>query len=476
MASHIKVISGPWARIVWEDVLEFHSDLTLSSNSLRALEKQFHTEEFGSTDGWPELLSTYSRLCRFYNAVGFADMIVLAREAIEANPELNLHSLWIIDEFQDFNRAEEHLIQSVTDTALGVLIAGDDEQALYQQLKASHPAIIISYYTGVVYANAMLPYCSRCGYYVCLTASAFIAGGRDAGSIEKIYLPLTDDESAPKVRVIAAAAPTSAVDYVAQFLQENEAALAEHVARMEAGDETDPFLLILTPEKTARFYQTGGAQEQLRQLVAKWAPVAPGHSADYWKVVHYCTAAWSPDDNFTFRKVLDYEGVSVVVVHELLVEALHRDCRLCELQDDAVQNVVRQCDAIAAIIDSANLTATEKITQAAARISFSDQQQVTAELEAEPISLLGRAMEDESEEAIETAGAASAVEMMTLVGSKGLSAHHVIVIGCDNVNFGHTARLTFFVALTRARSSLHLITALKAGGSKDGSPIYPRAT
>lgn len=33
-------------------------------------------------------------------------------------------------------------------TSDGVLIAGDDEQALYQQLKQSLPEIIISYYEG----------------------------------------------------------------------------------------------------------------------------------------------------------------------------------------------------------------------------------------------------------------------------------------------------------------------------------------
>jgi superfamily I DNA/RNA helicase len=58
----------------------------------------------------------------------------------------------------------------------------------------------------------------------------------------------------------------------------------------------------------------------------------------------------------------------------------------------------------------------------------------------------------------------SAVELMTIVGSKGLSADHVIIIGFDNVNMRVT-RNAFFVAKTRARRSLHIITALKAGGA-----------
>ena len=59
----------------------------------------------------------------------------------------------------------------------------------------------------------------------------------------------------------------------------------------------------------------------------------------------------------------------------------------------------------------------------------------------------------------------SAVELMTIVGSKGLSADHVIIIGFDNVNMGWITRNAFYVAMTRARKSLHIITALKAGGA-----------
>jgi superfamily I DNA/RNA helicase len=54
---------------------------------------------------------------------------------------------------------------------------------------------------------------------------------------------------------------------------------------------------------------------------------------------------------------------------------------------------------------------------------------------------------------------------MTIVGAKGLSADHVIIIGFDNVNMAWVTRNAFFVALTRARKSLHLVTALKAVGA-----------
>jgi superfamily I DNA and RNA helicase len=55
---------------------------------------------------------------------------------------------------------------------------------------------------------------------------------------------------------------------------------------------------------------------------------------------------------------------------------------------------------------------------------------------------------------------------LSIIGSKGLSADHVIVIGFDNVNFSYISRNAFYVAMTRARYSLHIVSALKAGGSR----------
>ena len=60
---------------------------------------------------------------------------------------------------------------------------------------------------------------------------------------------------------------------------------------------------------------------------------------------------------------------------------------------------------------------------------------------------------------------------MPITGSKGLSAHHVIVLGCDDVNMTRTSPLTFFVALTRARETLHLVFSAKASGAKSFHPF-----
>ena len=435
--------------------------------SFKRFEEQLHTETLDAAGPWPALLDTYFELSRFYNAVGFGEMIYLAAQAVEQHPELVSHDYWIIDEYQDFNASEDHLIRLVTENAKGVLLAGDDEQALYQELKASLPDIIISYYQSTDFANAMLPYCSRCSYWICLAASAFIATGRPFDAIGKIYLPLVVDEGAPKVRLVATSVPSSAVAYVKAFIDGHADALAAHIAKMEAGEETDPFLLILTPQRGAKFLDFKGADDDLRNWLDQWSAITGGRSRDYRRVSTYYSAHSEASNNFAFRKVLSFEGVSQAAVHPLVETALEQGCRLSEVDSPLVASALEKCDAFAVVVEDDDLTVAEKVGRFAALTTLRDEARLTIELSEHPIQFGPFAIEEEAEEAIETAGAPAAVEMLTIVGSKGLSAKHVIVLGCDDVNLNYTSRLAFFVALTRARESLHLVVCLKASGGTD---------
>jgi superfamily I DNA/RNA helicase len=111
----------------------------------------------------------------------------------------------------------------------------------------------------------------------------------------------------------------------------------------------------------------------------------------------------------------------------------------------------------------------EKAARCAELVEVSDPAQLALELDADP--MLSTSVADEGETPIEKGGGTSAVELLTIVGAKGLSAKHVIVVGRDDVNMAHTTPLAFYVALTRARESLHLITAAKAGGAKAAHPF-----
>jgi len=100
MQRHVQVIAGEWEGVVWDDVLLFRPELSREVFSRSRLVLQFHTEELDDAPDWIFLREVYGTLSQFYNAVGFADMIVLAREAVDEQPQLSEHLLWIVDEYQ----------------------------------------------------------------------------------------------------------------------------------------------------------------------------------------------------------------------------------------------------------------------------------------------------------------------------------------------------------------------------------------
>lgn len=460
---HVKVMPPPrWSEMAWRDVRAFHPKIQ-GEFGIRAMETQFHDDAFSSDPNWRKLLATYDQLRSFYNAVGFADMIVTARAAVEENPDLIEHDFWIFDEFQDFNTAEAHLVAAVTARAAGVVIAGDDEQALYQALKGSHPEIIVAYYEDPQFAKAMLPYCSRCSYYICQAASAFIECHRAEEGIAKVFIPLQKEPDATKVQVVAASVPSTAVDYVRDFLEQHRDEVAAHQAAMDDGSETDPFLLILAQSRALRFFRTKDADQELFALLEEWSAERFEHSDDYWKVVTYCSANWYPDGNFAVRRVLWYEGVSYADVHELIVDSLDRSVPLSEARGAKLAKALDRCKQVAQIVESDELRPQEMASACAEILEISNPDRLATEFAADPIK--SGAAKDEGAE-IGGPARMAPVELLSIVGAKGLSAKHVIVLGCDNVNLGATTPLAFYVAITRARKSLHLIVAGQAGGAQ----------
>lgn len=460
LGAHIRIIDSESAWMVWDDVLEYHPKLR-GVYHLDELQRQFRTETYDKSDEWEALHATYRDLCSFFNAVGFEYLIVLAREAVDQNPDIVDADHWIFDEYQDFNYSEDHLVRSLTARAAGILIAGDDDQALYQQLKDSHPDILVGYYRDGTYANAMLPFCSRSSYYICVAAAAFIAKHRAPDSIAKVFLPLRVDKGDQRIQMVATWAPSSAVAYIEKFLADHEAELSEHLERRKAGTDTDPFLLILAPGGKDWRKRCGYAD--VETLVAEHATGLQPPSGDYLAVVLYARAGWHETDNFAIRKVMHAEGITTSEAHELIVDARKRGTPLWVVVEERRAPIIQKVRAVVYAVEKLSDQAEELVAQLENLIKLDDRNALVKELQRNPIKRSTRA--DEQDEPIETAGMLPPVALMTIVGAKGLSARHVIVLGCDDVNL-KVKNLAFFVALTRARESLHLMISAHSGGAK----------
>ena len=469
---HFKIIGESWKEVVWNDVLNLVGQSNAAEYAWRNFEEQLHNNVFDTSAEWNAIQEQYSNLSSFYNAAGFADLILRAKDALEENPYLEENDFFIVDEYQDFNQSEELLIRQVTKDGCGILIVGDDDQVLYEKLKAGRAALIRALYQGDEYGNGMLPFCGRCGQHIVESSAHFISNNADADCIEKIYLPLEKETEATKVNVIACAAPQAAVDYIRKFIDDHKDAILERKEKLESGEKKDAFLLILTPSKGVGFYNK--AAQELFQLVGEYKNEDKALSEDYFRALSYYALGKQPSDNFSFRKVLYYEGVSPDIVCDLIRSAMAARKNLFELNELVIKSNLEKAKQITAIFSRAS-RADEKMSNIVRLIKLNDPKHLSEELADFPIGVgegeeIGELKEEEDAELAETeVQRMSSVELMTIVGSKGLSADHVIIIGFDNVNMHYVSKNAFYVAMTRARKSLHLITALGSGGANSAS-------
>ena len=465
-----RIIGQFWKEVVWEDVLAFYPLLDKNEYLWKKSEEQLHNSIFEQSEEWRNLKRVYFKLCKYFNATGFADLITRAIDALIENPDLRESDHFIVDEYQDFNSAEDTLINLLVGEPNGMLVVGDDEQVLYDKLKSGKPTLIRTRYRDVNFAKAMLPFCGRSSFHITKTAGHFIQQNRVAECIEKIYLPIKTADIHPKVQVIACARAQTAVDYIEKFVNENKTAIDERKNSLEAGQEKDAFLLILTPAKEVNFYSK--AKETVVRIVAEYQTDNRKFSEDYYKILSYCSLVNNPQNNFTFRKVLYYEEIPEAKVHELIVRAMRNGQNLCDLDAEEIQYAMQKCNEIKIILDNEDGRIEKKIDEIARHITINDKDKLKKDIARksinnEEIARLEHEEEEEAElEEIEVKKM-SAVELMTIVGSKGLSADHVIIIGFENVNMNYVTINAFYVAMTRARQTLHILTALRSGGARE---------
>lgn len=468
---YFRIIGQPWKKIIWSDVLAHHPEFDKRNHTWKKFERQLYDNSFDSDD-WLKLKQTYCALCKFYNVAGFADLIIRARIALEENRDLNKDNFFIIDEYQDFNLAEEALILQLVNNAKGLLIVGDDEQVLYEKLKSGKATLIRRLYKNRDYVNAMLPFSGRSGYHLVKSAAHFIQQHRDSDCIAKIYLPVEVNPDAPKVQVIACATPATAIDYIEKFIADNKSAIDDRKRKLSNGEEKDAFLLILSPSKEVKFFKTreqDKPRQNLFRLVSEYKTESRRFSDDYYKILNYYSLAKYPKNNFIYRKVLYYEEISKEEVHDLINEAMQGNKNFFNLDLEEIEKTLNKCNDIKDILDS-DSSIDEKIDELSGQIAINNGERLKDDFERQvinqdEITKLEHEEEEEAELEEKEVKKMGAVELLTIVGSKGLSADHVIVIGFDDMNMDWVTKNAFYVAMTRARKSLHILTALKSGGA-----------
>ena len=145
-------------------------------------------------------LAFYQKRKAYYgDKFGYSDVIFAAAEYLEAHRnEVPAYEQIVVDEFQDFNRLEVSLIELLSEKS-PVLIAGDDDQALYAFKDASPEHIRIRHDDRRHgYEAFSLPFCSRCTRVIVDAANDIIAGATKLnllkGRITKAYTYFEEKE------------------------------------------------------------------------------------------------------------------------------------------------------------------------------------------------------------------------------------------------------------------------------------------
>ena len=154
---------------------------------------------FQTRDDDNKNLDFYRERLRYYSYYGYTDVMYAAAIYFEKNRDrIPIYDQIVVDEFQDFNPLEVSLIDLLADKS-PVLLAGDDDQALYD-FKHASSRHIRERHSGEnsSYEGFSLPYCSRCTRVIVQATNDIIKAAKDRGLLEgridKSYLYF-DDQS-----------------------------------------------------------------------------------------------------------------------------------------------------------------------------------------------------------------------------------------------------------------------------------------
>lgn len=147
-----------------------------------------------------ESLEFYRDRRKYYGGhYGFSDMVYAAVMVFERNRDsIPEYSQVLVDEFQDFNALEVSLIDLLGSRS-PLLLAGDDDQALYAAFKGGSTQYIRERDLSPDYERFRLPYCSRCTRVIVDAANDLISRARQVGALkDRIDKPLRYFESREK--------------------------------------------------------------------------------------------------------------------------------------------------------------------------------------------------------------------------------------------------------------------------------------
>ena len=200
-----------------------------------------------------EASAFYFQRANYYDAVDFDDSVYRTYQALLADKSLIPNfELVLIDEFQDFNKMEASVIDLLAEQN-PILIAGDDDQALYSQLRGASWDHIRARYESGQYEVFELPFCMRCPEVIVSAVNDVIskacADKKLQNRIEKpyrYYEPVKGEDSRryPKIELVETTVQRVNANYFGRYIIQCIEAIPEEEIRL-AAEKCEPIALII---------------------------------------------------------------------------------------------------------------------------------------------------------------------------------------------------------------------------------------
>jgi len=422
-----------------------------------SFEKLFQTGEIDQ-----DLLSFYKKRKDYYGRYyGFADSVYgLVKYWEQHEDKIPKFAQVLVDEFQDFNRMEVQLIDLLSKHS-PVLIAGDDDQALYSAFRSASTDFIREKHADQEFKAFSLPYCSRSTRVIVEAVNDLLSSAKANGlcdaRLDKEYLYFTCVEKD------AASDSHPAIVYTQRFHGEIPPFIQQEIVRIAETDRKGFTVLIVGPAPRRASLTTIG--RTLRTKGFKNIHYREKRSEIEPSLIEGLKILLKDDeDNLGWR----------IVAKKLLDETTYR----------AILNKTAVGQRVLDIVDKDFKKRIKRDLKVLRRIRDRKEDQLAPDELAASMTDLGYAafdlaidatresIDDISGNSIIRAVRNTRIDVTTIPGSKGLAADYVFITHFDDQNFtnaktGEVAEIDVFgllVAMTRAKKKVFLIS------SKDQRP------
>lgn len=432
------------------------------------------SRSFKRLDNESKNILFFLKRSNYYNAVSFDDSVFRVLEYFRKNPdEIPEYDQIAVDEYQDFNRLEVEFI-NILEAKNPILIVGDDDQALYTQLKYASPKYIREKLKDPKFEKFPLPYCSRCPQVIIDALDDVVQCAKAYGKLRErvdkkytCYLPdkLEDSKKYPKIIHAHCSVQKKNTPYIAKFIEHEIDKLSpEEIEEINNKNKADYTILISGPKQYLK--QINSYLKHSKKYILDFRK--PDIESKKILIIDGYRILLNEDkfSNLGWRILLECDPIENL--GNLLKKTIKNSCK--QLYDYLPRNYIKKHEVNLEILEK--LISDKKLTQKERKIltTFFEEKPQDLKVELSKEEDIG---EKEGEESISPDNIK--VALTTYVGCKGLSAGYVFIVGLNEGNLPRNNNnpsdieiCQFIVALARTIKKCYLISVSRFGGKSEG--------